>query len=182
MPPGSSELSSSKPSLCSPSPTRLRFTAGAQYPHACQASPGSYLWPWLNDGGRDRRGGDRPAICSMWVQGCGPLWACGPCRCPWSPRLSLPPFRAGGSGPGHAPAAVAAEAAARSSALYPRLLEYAPCPGRPARPRGKGTTQACSPASRDPKPCSLGHQAKRPQRAGRSGARPSRILRSSSSA
>lgn len=46
----------------------------------------------------------------------------------------------------------------------------------------KGQRWACSWASRDPGPRSLGRHAKRPQRAGRSGARPSRILRSASSA
>lgn len=179
MPPGSSEPSSPKQCGCGPAPPGFGSPRAPSTPVACQAGPGSSLWPWLNDGGYDRRGGDRRAICSTWAQGCGPLWARGPCRCPWSPRLSLPPFREGGSGPGHAPAAAVAAAVTRSSALYPRLLGDASCPER----RGeKGQRGACSWASRDPEPCSLGRQAKRPQRAGRSGARPSRILKSASSA
>lgn len=87
MPPGSSELSSPKPCGCGPAPPGFGSPRAPSTPFACQAGPGSSLWPWLNDGGCDRRGGDRPAICSTWAQGCGPHWARGPCRCPWSPRL-----------------------------------------------------------------------------------------------
>lgn len=60
--------------------------------------------------------------------------------------------------------------------------EMLPAQGARYVGREQGQRRACSWASRDPGPRSLGRQAKRPQRAGRSGARPSRILRSASSA
>lgn len=63
----------------------------------------------------------------------------------WSLQVSLVPetipvsFSGGRLRPGHAPAAAAA--AARSSALYPRLLGDALCSGLPAQPWGKGATR-----------------------------------------
>lgn len=120
-----------------------------------------------------------------WAQGCAPT--------PY-PRLVAP---TGAPGPQDYPC-LPLGWAARAQATH-LLLLLLRTPRGPARCTGaswetlsaqgarygggeKGQRWACSWASRDPGPRSLGRHAKRPQRAGRSGARPSRILRSASSA
>lgn len=121
-----------------------------------------------------------------WAQGCAPT--------PY-PRFVAP---TGAPGPQDYPC-LPLGWAALAQATHLLLLLQRRTPRGPARCTGaswetlsaqgarygggeKGQRWACSWASRDPGPRSLGRHAKRPQRAGRSGARPSRILRSASSA